>query len=78
MMGVTTHNVTVDITVLWIDGIIYTRIYVHVINIYLHKHLYTTKHLVYTVIYACIQCIQDKAQNRTQYILGMYAYIPSI
>ncbi len=35
----------------------YTFIYMHVIDIYLFKLLYTFVNLVYSVIYAFIQCI---------------------
>jgi hypothetical protein len=35
----------------------YTFIYIHVIDIYLFKLLYTCVNLVYSVIYAFIQCI---------------------
>ncbi len=41
-------------TTLQCSGIVYTGIYVHVINIYLHKRFNTTVNLVYTVIYSCI------------------------
>jgi hypothetical protein len=34
------------------SGIVYTRIYLHAINIYLHKRFNTTVNLVYTVIYS--------------------------
>ncbi len=57
----------------------YTIIYLHVINLYLFKLLYTVAciNLVYTVIYACIQCIEDKAQTwyirvYTKYMIGLF------
>ncbi len=54
MMGVTTQLLrcsgrrsALDIG---FDGIVYTRIYLHVISIYMLKLLYTCIYLVYTII----------------------------
>jgi hypothetical protein len=55
MMGI--HGVHGTATLQWTSqcsGIVYTGIYLHVINIYLHKRFNTTVNLVYTVIYSCI------------------------
>ncbi len=46
----------------------YTSLHLHVINIYIFKLLYTCINLVYTIVYACIQCIEDKSQYNTWYI----------
>jgi hypothetical protein len=51
------HGVHGAATLQWTSqcsGIVYTGIYLHVINIYLHKRFNTIVNLVYTVIYSCI------------------------
>ncbi len=74
-------DVAVDVAVLWIDWIVYTRIYLHLINIYLHKRLNTTVSLVYTVIYSCIRLYTiylALSPMYTWYICVYTKYIPGL